>query len=488
MILKKILSYTAIGALVLTTSCKKDFGTMNVDPTKPSINALKTRFLLANAEQSIDDVAFGISTGNFYVQYISEGPYPGGSLYSTKNFDWAFWYTGALYDLDQIIKEVDANSAQSDESNGARVNQKGVALILQSYMYSFMTERWGCIPFAGALKGFDNLNPAYDNQQAIYNAIFTNLDNAVKMIDESKPGVAGDLLLHGDMLQWKKFANTLRLHMAMNLSKADAAKGQAEFAKALAASGGVISSNSENIEWNYIDDPNYLNPWYVNYTISNRNDYAVSKLLVDKMIADNDLLRLSAYAEKLSGATPYRGLTYGRSVAVNIPGVYSRVGDAFRGKTSPARVFNYPQVLFITAEAIKRGWLPGGDAAAEAAYKEALLQSWEMNSDLTGQSFTQAEFDLFYTSVAYTPANALQLILTQKWVHNFGNGYLAWNDWRRTGYPVLAPAPDAIDSRGIPVRQGYPVAENSLNKESYSAGVSCLGGADDNYTKLWLYK
>ena len=78
--------------------------------------------------------------------------------------------------------------------------------------------------------------------------------------------------------------------------------------------------------------------------------------------------------------------------------------------------------------------------------------------------------------------------MTEKWVHAYLNSWEAWNDWRRTGFPTLTPAQDAVDSRGIPLRIGYPTTESSLNGTNYKAAVANLGGTDDNYAKMWWLK
>jgi hypothetical protein len=479
MISKKLKSVLA-GALLVSSlvSCKKEFGDTNIDSRQPSPTALKTRFLLTSALQQVHPTVFGNTTGNYYVQYVSEGPYPGGSLYTGKNFTWDGTYTGPLYDLERIIQLNESGAPEADASNGATANQLAVANILQSYFFMTMTDRWGDIPYIDALKGVENLGPSYTSQKVIYDSLFAVLTRSVSQIDEAGFGVQGDLLLGGDMLWWKKFANTMRMDMALRLSVKDPVKGKAEFVAALNASGGPIQSNAENIEWNYIDDPNYLNPWYSNYTISNRNDYAISKTMTDYMLPKGDN-RITVYAEQLAGAEPYKGLPYGSSTAKNIPNAYSRIGDAFRTKIAPARIYNYAQVLFMVAEANKIGYLPGGDAAAAIAYQEAIKASWEMNG-----VYDAADFTAYMAQVVYNPATAVQQIITEKWIHNYLNGYAAWNDWRRTGFPVLTPAVDAADSRGIPVRQGYPVSEQTQNKDSYTAAVTAQG-ADHNYTKIW---
>ncbi len=480
--MKNTLYKSLLCAFLVTgaVSCSKYDESFNVNPANPSPLALQTRFLLSSALQGVEDGSFSINAGNFYVQYLAEGPYPGASLYTGKNFDWAGIYTGPLYDLQQILNLVETQAPAAAEGNGSYANQKAVATILQSFLYIQMTDRWGAIPYKNALKGSNDLKPVYDSQESIYADVFVKLSEAVSSIDGGNP-VAGDLLLGGDMEAWKRFANTLRMSMALRLSKVDAAKGKAEYNAAITADGGVISSNDENIEWNYIDDPAYFNPWYQNYTISNRNDYAISDVLANYMLDKGDK-RIEVYAEELAGATPYKGLLYGSSAAKNIPGAYSRVGDAFRGKTSPARIFNYPQVLFMQAEAAKIGYIEGGDAAAALFYADAIKASWEMNG-----VFNLADFTAYLAEVAYVPASGYEQIMTEKWVHNYLNGYEAWNDWRRTGYPVLEPAEDAVDTRGIPVRQGYPTKEGALNRESYEAAVATQG-VDDNYTFIWWDK
>ncbi len=345
-----------------------------------------------------------------------------------------------------------------------------------------MTDKWGDIPYSSALKGSEDYTPAYDKQQDIYNGIFKELTEAVAQIKEDESAVVGDILLGGNMAAWKRFANTQRMIMALRLSKADPAKGKSEFAAAMAA--GVISSNSQNINYTFVaGDPNNYNPWYNNYSVSNRNDYAISTTLTDYMAPKNDP-RLSVYAETLAG-NAIKGLPYGRNTAVNIPAAYSRIGNAFRGQGSKLPIFNFAQVSFCLAEAAKIGYISGGDAEAEKYYYQGIKASWEQNG-----VFDQAQFDTYISNdaVKYNASDAVNQIITEKWVHAYLNSWEAWNDYRRTGFPALTPAQDAVDSRGIPMRLGYPANESALNGENYNAAVTALGGKDDNYAKMWWAK
>ena len=332
-----------------------------------------------------------------------------------------------------------------------------------------MTDRWGDIPYSKALQGDKAFSPAYDKQQDIYTDLFKEFKEAAAQIKVSEKAVVGDFLLGGDMEAWKRFANTTRMIMALRLSKVDPAKGVAEYASALAD--GVISSNAENIDYEFIaGDPNNYNPWYENYSVDFRNDYAVSKTLTDYMGAKNDP-RLMVYAENLSGGV-VKGLTYGRQAAVNIPAAYSRIGDRFRGAGSPLNIYSYAQVLFMMAEAAKIGYTAGGDAAAAISYADAIKASWEQYGvyDATKYAAYMAN-----PATAYSPAKGYEQIMTEKWVHMFLNGWETWNDWRRTGYPVLTAAADAVDPRGIPRRWGYSTTEKTLNGVNYEAVIASSG-------------
>ena len=148
--MKKIFSIITI--VLVFVSCNK-FGDTNVNPTL--LTAASTRALLTNSLQSYSSLIQGNAAsarlGSLYVQHLSEGPYPGPSLYSDRNLSFAAWYTGPLYNLETIIKyNNDGNAATV--GNGSKDNQIAVARILKAHYYLMMTDRWGDIPYKSALK------------------------------------------------------------------------------------------------------------------------------------------------------------------------------------------------------------------------------------------------------------------------------------------------------------------------------------------------
>jgi len=193
------------------------------------------------------------------------------------------------------------------------------------------------------------------------------------------------------------------------------------------------------------------------------------------------------YANKATASGTYVGMPYGvsESEAGAIPNSnVSFLGDALREQTAPSYIYTYSQVLFSLAEAAKRGWIEGGEAAAADYYNQGIQASWEQYG-----VFNQGSFSSYISNpkVAYKPAIGLQQIALQKWISLFLNGYEAWAEWRRLDYPILNPAPASMNPGGIPRRQGYPSFEATLNQANYNAAVS-RQGADNLDTPVWWDK
>jgi len=466
--------YIILGALVITSSCKKFDGSLNVDPNRPT-KASGTQ-LIASAERSLPDMSsspFGVH----YPQHLSNTSFTDNSRYTTINFNFNGWYTGPLMDLETVI-----NSTSLDANEGPVVNQVAVAKILKAYFFWFLTDRWGDLPYSTALKGQDNFTPKYDKQQDIYNSLFVLLDEANAAIITGN--IKNDIMYNGDMTKWKKFGNTVHLLMALRLSKVDATKGAAEFNKA--STNGIMTANTDNFAYPHLLDKSNENFWYTQMNVMGRLWYAVSKPLVDTMQSMADP-RLPIFANKAtSGAQSgnYVGLDYGLTTTVT-PTNYSLLGDKLRLQNAPVYLVTYAEALFAKAEAAKLGWITGGDATAKTNYESAIQNSilqW------TG-STTGAATYIAQPKVLYDPANAIKQIATQKWIHLFLHGYEAWAEWRRTGYPVLIAAPGANGDK-IPRREGYPTIEKSNNSTNYNAAVAAFpyGGADDLNARVWWDK
>lgn len=461
------------------SACKlDDFGSMNVDPnnaSKPNLTSI-----MSNA---LRQVRLGITDNSatqiLYAQHWSEITYTTISTYSGLPFDYSSFYL-ALNNL-QLIIDYNTNDATKGlaTASGSNANQIALARILKAYYFSVMTDRWGDIAYTEALKGNANFLPKFDRQQDIYTSLFKELKEAQAQFDGGA-NVKGDFLFAGNSTKWKKFANSLRLVLALRLSKVDPTKGKAEFVAALAD--GVIAANADNLIYKYQKDANNENPWYTSFVTSGRLDYAVSNTLVDYMKPLSDP-RLAAYADKSVNTVDYVGMPYGlKNPGIKPANVSLPTSNIIKVQDAPSNVLTYSQVLFSRAEAAKLGWTSEDAKSLYESAIKASMEQWGVYNVDTYNAF------ISNAAVKYDDSKALAQIGVQKWVALYMQGHEAWSEWRRTGYPALTPAPGAANpSKQIPRRHGYPTTENDLNKANYQLVVASQG--EDSFdTRVWWDK
>jgi hypothetical protein len=462
--------YLLLLASVLMMSCNKFDKEININPNQPG-EASGTQ-LIANAQLSLPGLSAS-PQGEFVAQYLSETQYPTASLYPEGGTSFYGLYQGPLMNLETVV-----NSNSLSTLDGPIVNQIAVAKILKAYFIWHITDRWGDVPYVDALKGAEIFTPGYDAQESIYSSLFQLLADANNSIVAG--AITNDLVYGGNMDRWKKLSNTIRLLMALRLSKVDPAKGAQEFNNALTA--GIMSSIADNFLFKHLPDANNQNYWFGQVSVSNRKWWALSELLVSKMLPVSDP-RLPIYGNMVGGQ--YIGLPFGTVTGMPNTTNFSLLGDAIWKQDAWIHLVTYAQALFAKAEAAKLGWIPGGDIEAKLNYDLAIEQSvrqWNNNST-TGLVAMMAS-----PEIAYDPARALEQISTQRYVHLFMHGYEGWAEWRRTGYPELAP-PVGDPSRAVPRRQSYPANEVFNNTANYEQAVQRQFNGNDNlYGNVWWDK
>ncbi|WP_128547234.1 SusD/RagB family nutrient-binding outer membrane lipoprotein [Larkinella soli] len=471
--------------LMLTAGACNDFEEMNVNPNNPLLPNTASLFTgairtVGTMNSQVGPAGFNI-TPALYVQQFGDVTYIEDSRYKTINFSYNGLYSGPLVNLQAIIDQnTNENTKASVAIYGSNNNQIAIARILKAYIYQWMTDRWGDIPYSQALKGDQNFSPAFDKQQDIYNDLFKEWKEAAAQFDNGAT-VQGDILLSGNVARWKKFAASLRMIAALRLSKVDPAKGKAEFASALAD--GVLASNADNVRYTFLADANNENPLYTNYVRSNRKDFAVSNTFVDylKKVNDPRLTYMAAPNQK----GEYVGVPYGVFPAAGPAQNFSLAASTVAAQAAPVNIMTYAQVQFAQAEAAKLGWITGTPKTLYESGVKASLQQW------MGANYTDAAYNTYIAQpdVAYDDAKAIEQISTQRWIALFFQGTEAWSEWRRTGFPVLRPAASTLNGgTAIPRRLAYPVStEGTLNTENYNA-VIARQGKDDPYTRVWWDK
>jgi len=466
---------------LLFTSCKRyssDFGSTNVDPGVTGSPILSA--LLTNVEAGL--AGYGANTrAALYCQYFSETQYTDVSLYSLPQLNFENEYSGSLYDLQNIINTNTSN------------NMTQVARILKAYIYAAITDRWGDVPYTQALTG--NSTPAFDKQADIYPALIQELTQATAAFNTSS-GITGDILFKGNTTKWKKVATSLRMRLALQMSKKfPASSGYAaqQFNAALNDAAGYITDNADNFEVVF-PGGNFRSSWYALY--DGRKDFGESNTMTALMASVGDG-RQNAFGGLTEDQTVSNndwnqpsslGVPYGRLRSFvdpwtqNNPG-WARVlrGD-FRTQSGKVILLSAAEVFLARAEAADRGWTSENMASLYQAGINASFAQWGLAAPAASY-FTQSSVAL--SSPAGTAAN-IQKLAIQQYIAGYPDGLRGWNIWRRTGFPVLTPAIDATNSsKQIPRRYTYGQTAYGSNTAAVTAAAGLLPGGDTQDSKIW---
>ncbi|MBL0182401.1 MAG: SusD/RagB family nutrient-binding outer membrane lipoprotein [Chitinophagaceae bacterium] len=466
---KLITASAAIALIALGSSCNKisSFGDTNSNPNV--ITSPVPYALITNVEWQLGGFASNVRSA-ITCQYFSEAEYPSIGQYAIPQVDFAGTYTGLLNGLQTVIGN---NTSTSAEIATAR--------ILKAYIFWTLTDRYGPIPYAEALKA---VTPKYSKQEDIYPDLIKELTEAGAQMPNS--GTQRGDIMYKDLSQWKRLANSLRMLMALRLSKKYPGATEyaaTQFKLALNDAAGSISSNTDNFQVNYVgggSDNAYSNPFY--YTHLQIRDNGLSVPMYNMLASISDP-RASVYGSSAT-AVPYgynEGLINAWRQAN--PGWARVFSDAYRDKTSPVFVVTAGQVLLARAEAADRGWTSENANTVYTAGVTAAFQQWGLAAPSAGYL---SNANVALTAPTGTGAN-LKNIATQFFLSTFPDGTQGWANWRRTGYPVLTPSPYPLSAAHttIPRRFTYGLSEYSTNLSGVNQAIGWIPGGDVQESRVW---
>ena len=469
--MKKI--YLSIVTLLLglaTTSCDSELADINKNPN--ATENPQPAYLLSAIEYHAANLYWGDATNYnstlLWVQHWAKIQYTEPDCYNVTNTSftstWNTAYASLLTDINTI-----------QQSELANQNFRAVAQVLRAWTFLQLTNLYGDIPYTEYGK---SVTPVYDSQEDVLYGLLSELETVNSQLQPAGDAIEGDLIFGNDITKWKKFANSLRLRIALEIADRDASTASKIISDLYKERSSLISSNSDIAQFKFATSPQW-NPWASAF--ASRDDQRVSKTLVDKLTELNDP-RLPVFAQLPQDASVsnYVGAANGLNAdAANNQGFYrvSRPGSKFLEDESPAVFFTYAEVLFAFSEAAARGLI---SADAATLYNEAVSASFQQYGIADATSY------LKQSSVAYDAASWAERIGWQKWIAYYGQGPDAYADWRRLGYPKLQPGPNsALGTGEYPRRFFYPSTEQSLNGNNYSKAVSHQG-ADELTTRLWF--
>lgn len=470
---------TLLCATFFTASCTNGFENINENPNAPQ--NVGPQFLLANVisvEANQNAYFQGFRLANYLAQFAASVEFERIDRYEMGTNS-EYWNTifRLLTDIESMKKSEGSNEAYA-----------AVGDIMQSYMFSQLTDLWGDVPYTDALKALDGqFTPKYDTQESIYTdpetGILAVLERSASVLENTNASIQGDVMFGGDLNKWVRFANSLRLRYLLRISKrlTDFSEIQT-----LADSGKLMESNDQNAVVPYLSAAPNQYP-LVNSSLGLYLEHRMTQTVDSILTLWNDprvaVLYKPTEVSVQAGTPAYKGLQNGQNretiaaADINLDDV-SPFGTIFRDVPDgvDAQFMQYSEVQFALAEAAERGFITGD---VEAYYQNGIAASFAYYGvELPADYFTR-------DAIALNGTDNLNKILTQKWLSLISNGHEAWFNIRRTGIPDLKPGPDNLNNDRYPVRYIYPESEQATNSANYEEAAERMGGDDINSEGWW---
>ncbi|HWD88681.1 MAG TPA: RagB/SusD family nutrient uptake outer membrane protein [Mucilaginibacter sp.] len=508
-----------LGAFALS-SCTKEFNAMNTDPSKVTQGQAQgdLQYLggfFPDMEQNIAspvDYIYQIQqnlNADIFSGYMASPDYGFGP--NNANYFMRFDWNAQAFDLgNQHIM----NNWQQIEKKARPQDQHfvAIALILKVEAMDRITDIYGPIPYSKY--GTSNFFVPYDSQQEIYTRFFKELDTAVNTLTTyvqtypgAKPFQPFDLFYGGDYKQWLKFANTLRLRLAMRIVYVDAATAKAQAEKAVADPNGLLQAVGDDALLNMVNGLTYQNALW---NITNAYQDISLNASMQSILEGYKDPREGAYFLKSAYNGKYEGLRSGLDITTP---QYINFSLLNVSATTPMQIMSSAESWFLRAEGALRGWNMGG-GTAQSYYEQGITESFQDKGVampagyLTDATSTEQNYvdptdatnniaALNNITIAWNTGDSfehnLQRIITQKWLAIYPDGQEAWSDFRRTGYPKIFPvkvnhSAGTITTAGFVKRLPFPSDETATNPQGVATGVTALGGPDNGGTRLWWDK
>jgi hypothetical protein len=520
--MKKYLIMTAVFLAAGISGCKKDYLSQEVNPNSPSVTTpqlslsgaeVTTARIIATSYNEYGVWAGYWTTSGNYVpnQGINQYQFTNSTFDSNTGGPWIAMYGNLTnYNTLQTVSAASPSYAYF----------QAIAMIMKAYVFEQLVDNYNDVPYSQAFKPSTILFPAYDAAADIYHDLGKQLDAAIALINKSpgatSPG-SSDVIFGGNMTGWKKFANSLKLRLAIHvitkLGKTDPLVTDLASTSAEGYLDGTIEATANPGYANTLSSSgaNQANPFWSSFGLDvnsnpagnavyyRANDFAV------KFLANNNDPRLGEFYAPTTGGWPgivIRGNVFGDTSPANQgnPNTSSVGPGLAKSPTQPAVLFSGAESLFLQAEAALDGVISGDpkslyQAAITSSFVDAQAGGtyvavpqipgskppapntagqtpqtpnfiYTPPSAATSASLAVAYYSQSLNDVNYDfSSNKLEAIITQKWAAL--NGYFnleAYNEYRRTGIPNLPSSIDpAAISTTLPTRIFYPISELSTN-------------------------
>ena len=469
---KFILLLTAL--MALSTSCE-DYLDVNTDPNNPADATLDLVF-----PAGVSSVAFTLGgqwqiLGSLWSQHWTQST--GANQYAvvddyniTESYydrQYSELYAGALNDLDYVSKKAE------EEENWSYYL---MAEVMKAYTFQVLVDLYDMIPYSEALAGSDDPTPAFDDGQLVYDDLIARLDAALSKdltaVTVTTPG-ADDMVFKGNMDNWVKFANTLKLKIFMRQTAARPSVAEAGITALYSSGAEFLDVDAEMAD--YIDVENFRNPYFAVQVSSAGNgrgnvDVAASNTLLQALLSAGDP-RVNAIFNTPNAGGGHTGLNQGDYSNTSLPS-HNDLSQPAIGPTHPVVFISAAESSFLQAEAVERFGVAGD---AQQLYEQGIEANFAKRG-VTGASGLYAPGGVY-------EYNGLESIIFQKWIAcaNF-NSLESHFERLRTGYPdIFTVTPNNITGGVFPRRLPYTSTEIANNTDNLNA----IGGQKSVIQRTW---
>lgn len=525
--MKNIIKLSLILMIGSVVACTKNYPEINSNPYQPK-DLTADDYLLGSAIVNLTGtvISADVNTAQFTDCLLggSLGGYfapskDGWNNVTISNYNPTNDWTRVFMQSDHLMPTLFTNLgivAHHSETTGNPI-PLAIARIIKVAAMHRVTDAYGAIPYS-EIGSSGKISVPYDSQEEVYNQFLSELDESIKTLENKQYTLEADRIYGGNPKKWAKFANSLKLRLAMRIVYANPEKARQVAEETVKSAAGLITSNMDNAQWDYFKSSE--NPIY---TATRYNSPAQSTTGGDTHAAADIICYMNGYKDarrakyfnpsQWGAENEYVGLRRGIEVpSLNTDGYkYSGVGVK---PNDPIQWMNAAEVAFLCAEAKAVFGFDMGQSAEEF-YNQGIRLSFEQwgvegaeaylaNDRLIPETYK----DPLGTNSYMTPLSSLTIkwkedapveekqerIIIQKWIANWMLGNEAWADYRRTGYPHLIPASEAgnksggvVDSAKGARRIPYPQEEYTKEGGKYvmEAVSKYLGGPDNMATNVW---
>lgn len=477
-VLLNILLISTLGLMM--TSCDRSLDEVNIDESRISDPAASK--LLVPIQYNMASVNYMRANDfTFDIMQVSlDFPNEGNSLsryYLTENTGSGFWNNS--YKWIKQVSDMKLVAIKDDDKN-----YQAIAMVLNAWIYSNLTDTFGDVPFKEASRLDDGISqPKFDKQQDIYVQLLNDLKEANSLFITNKVLTGNDLFYKAEtdpngILNWKKFCNSLSLRLLTRILKKNGEVNVHERIQEIInnpTTFPLFQNNNDTAKLDITGISPLLPP------IARPQDFttgrAASEFFVEVLKANNDprLALFFSQAKDLANQNiGYKGAPSGYAYGTTFNYQPSNMNQNLAKAPLKILIYPYAELQFTLSELVLKGIIPGNAQSYYENGVKAAIEQWGATMPAT-----------YFSNPAVAYNGTIDRIMLQKYVSLFFVDQQQWFEKRRTGFPVLPNNGGLLNNGNLPQRLMYPPNPKILNTSNYQAAVQQMGGDDINIKTWW---